>query len=112
MATDYGCNLTGSANLNPTYQELYGVEGAEYHRRRQMVSEIIERFGNGADRHLNYTNHGIQAYFYGRIDERPEVFREIAIYCENRGYNATINESYSFSGYNRFNCVIITLLNR
>ena len=105
--TDYGCNIFGSASMNPSYEERYGVNRDEYYAQSSLVYDIVDKFGDGRDRVENYTNRGIVAYFYGKMSERPEVYDQIKKYCAGKGYNATC-EDMVMPGFNPHDVVKIS----
>lgn len=83
--TDYGNNIFGSGNMNPTYKEKYGVNGDEYYELRFLRKNIIEKFANPEDKNLNYAKDGINIYLCGDIEERQDDLQRIEKYCSEKG---------------------------
>jgi len=83
--TDYGNNIFGSGNMNPTYKENHGVDRDEYYELRFLRKNIIEKFANPEDENLNYAKDGINIYLYGDIEERQDDLQKIEKYCSEKG---------------------------
>ena len=90
--TDYGNNIFGSANLNPSSKEKYGVDSDDYYAIRHLIHDIIEKFGDKRDFIQNYAKDSVCAYLWGDIEERRGTCDEIKRYCESAGFLAKFSE--------------------
>ena len=101
--TDYGNNLFGSAGLN----SVFNKDNDGQIEVMSLKNEIIDKLGNGSDRIENYSNNGPSLYLYGTTSNRKKDIENIIGFCRKRGFDAKVEDSTRYSGYNKYPAVKI-----
>ena len=101
--TNYGnSNVFGNADLNDAFK------GEVDYDEVWTARDVLKKFGTDTDQHLNYPSKNVNVVkFYGKIEDRPEVFEDIKEYCTDKGYVVHIEDGEDWSGYNKYDTVYV-----